>query len=135
MQKSTRESGKAQASTLGSTYLRIRLMCRPVILDRVLANVLSNVPEFHLVEPSTRPADVVITTSKDATNLFDDYVDYPTPTKLLITIDRQQNVLYVRRSSKENTGIMIVAGDIPVLLDLLKREVANQQLPLERRSA
>ena len=134
--QNTRESGIVQTSTTVSANLRILVACRPVILDQVLANVLSSVPEFLVVGPSSRPADVVITTCDDATNLFDDLVDYPPPNKLLIAIDRHQNTLYVRRSGQENVGIKILPGELPVLLDLLNREATKQQLLLmDGRSA
>jgi hypothetical protein len=131
----TLESGVGEATTLGSANMRILLACRPVILDRVLDSILSGIPEFLVVGPSARPADVVITTSDDLTNRFDDLIDYPTPTRLLITIDRQQNTLYVRRS-KESVGIRILPGELPVLLDVLNREAAKRQLLLmDGRSA
>jgi hypothetical protein len=115
---------------LGSEKLYILLTCRPVILNEVLASVLRGVPEFILVEPSTGFADVVITTRDDAATLFDDLGVYPKPTKLIITIDRQQNTLYVRSMFKENVGIEMLPGEISLLLELLNREVAKQRLRL-----
>src|SRR5476649_1678953 len=111
-------------SKVESGNLRVRVACRPNILNHVLVEVLRIDPEILLVgKAADEPADVVITTGHDPNHPFGSLDGEPTPTKLLVTIDRDQNTLYVRRMTRGSVGVEILAGDISVLRELLNREV------------
>ena len=115
---------------LDSVSLRIALSCQPAILNKVLVSVLGTVPEFVLVEPKADHTDVVITTGRGVGTFFDDPWVYPKPSKLIITIDRPRNTLYVRRTAGEQVGIELLPGELDQLIALLNREVAKQRLRL-----
>ena len=113
--------------------LRIRLSCRPVILNRVLHDILSRNPDFELVGPTSDPVDAMISTGDDPATMFD-YLDIDAArAKVLIIIDRHRNTLYLRRPVSENMGIEMLPGEMPELLGVLNREVARQSYPSTKR--
>jgi hypothetical protein len=111
-----------------TTDLCVLLVCQPIILNRILQSVLRAVPGVRVVESNSIAADVIVTTIDSSPTEAEDGANYHILTRLVITIDRQQNTLYVRRTFPATTGVEIIPGEIDVLVDLLTREAADLQL-------
>jgi hypothetical protein len=118
-----------------SSKLRVLMICQPMILNRILQSVLNTVPGVRVVEPNTIPADVVVTTVDGSRTEAEDIANVHMLTRLVITIDCQQNTLYVRRTYPASVGIEILPGEMDVLLDLLNREAAVLSLVKDGRIA